>query len=141
MNQLPESGAPAPKKALPKGCLFGLIAAAGLFFLAVVAFVLIYLFRGRLLNWGVLQGTTQMERVLIRRAGPSYDTTRIHTLFEEYRQAGKEARISVDSLRNLGFYLDWVGDSSRLLDTAEINQILANFKASILSTPDSRLKK
>lgn len=109
--------------------------------LLVVAFVLMYAYRGKILNWGVVQSTVQMERVLIRRAGPGYDSTRIQFLFEEYRQAGRESRISVDSLRNISFYMSWVADTSKPLDTADINQILSNFRASILSAPDPRLKK
>ncbi len=140
MNQLPESGAPK-KKALPKGCFIALIAGGVLLVLFVAGFVLIYVYRGQLLNWGVVQSTVQMERVLIRRAGPEYDSTRIQTLFDEYRQAGRESRISVDSLRNISFYLSWVADTSKPLDTTDISQILANFKAAILSAPDPRLKK
>lgn len=141
MNQLPESGAPAPKKALPKGCLIALIVGGALLVFLVAAFFLFYAYRGEILNWGVMQSTAQMERVLIRRAGPGYDSARIHSLFEEYRQAGKESRISVDSLRNISFYMSWVADTSKPLDTADVNQILANFKAAILSAPDPRLKK
>ncbi len=141
MNQLPESGAPAPKKALPKGCFIALIIGGILLLLLVAAVVLFYVYRGEILNWGIMQSTTQMERVLIQRAGPHYDSTRIQSLFQEYRQAGKESRISVDSLRNISFYLSWVADTSKPLDTAGISQILANFKASILSAPDPRLNK
>ncbi|MCI0404649.1 MAG: hypothetical protein L0209_01010, partial [candidate division Zixibacteria bacterium] len=65
----------------------------------------------------------------------------IKSVFEEYRQAGKESRISVDSLRNISFYLSWVADTSKPLDTADVSRILANFKAAILSAPDPRLKK
>ncbi len=107
----------------------------------VAGFVLIYFYRARLLSWVVMQSTPQLEQVLIRRAGPAYDSTCIQAVFEEYRRAGEEARISVDSLRNIGFYMSWAADSSKPLDTADINQILANFKASILSAPDPRLKK
>jgi len=109
--------------------------------LLVAALVLIYVFRRPLTNWVVLQSTPQMERVLVRRAGPDYDTARIHTVFEEYRRAGREGHIAVDSLRNIGFYMSWVADTSKPLDTTDINQILANFKASILSASDSHLKK
>ncbi len=141
MNQLPESGVPAPKKALPKGCLIALIVGGALLVFLVAAFFLFYVYRGEILNWGVMQSTAQMERVLIRRAGPEYDSTRIQSVFEEYRQAGKESRISVDSLRNISFYLSWVADTSKPLDTADVSQILANFQAAILSAPDPRLKK
>ena len=109
--------------------------------LFIAAFFLFYAYRGEILYWGVMQSTAQMERVLIRRAGPAYDSTRIQSLFAEYRQAGRESRISVDSLRNISFYLSWVGDTSKPLDTADISQILANFKAAILPAPDPRLKK
>ena len=121
--------------------MIALIAGGVLLVLLVAAFILIYVYRGQLLNWGVVQSTVQMERVLIRRAGPGYDSTRIQSVFEEYRRAGKESRISVDSLRNISFYLSWVADTSKPLDTAEVSQILANFKAAILSAPDPRLKK
>jgi len=141
MNQLPESGAPTQKKALPRGCFIALIAGGALLVLFIAAFFLFYAYRGEILYWGVMQSTAQMERVLIRRAGPEYDSTRIQSLFAEYRQAGRESRISVDSLRNISFYLSWVGDTSKPLDTADVSQILANFKAAILSAPDPRLKK
>ncbi len=141
MNQLPESGAPTQKKALPKGCFIALIIGGVLLILLVAAFVLFYAYRGEILNWGVGQSTAQMERALIRRAGPDYDSTRIRSVFAEYRQAGKESRLSVDSLRNISFYMSWVADTSKPLDTADINQILTNFKAAILSAPDPRLKK
>ncbi len=141
MNQLPESGAPTQKKALPKGCLIALIVGGALLVFLVAAFLLFYAYRGEILNWGVMQSAAQMERVLIRRAGPAYDSTRIQSLFEEYREAGKESRISVDSLRNISFYMSWVADTSKPLDTADVNKILANFKAAILSAPDPRLKK
>ena len=141
MNQLPEGGAPTKKKALSKGCLIALIVGGILLVLLVAAVALFYVYRGEILNWGILQSTAQMERVLIQRAGPGYDSSRIQSLFDEYRQAGKEGRISLDSMRNLSFYLGWVADTSKPLDTADISQILANFKASILSAPDPRLKK
>ncbi|HLG94153.1 MAG TPA: hypothetical protein VI546_04895 [candidate division Zixibacteria bacterium] len=141
MNQLPEGGAPTQKKALPKGCFIALIVGGILLVLLVAGVALFYLYRGEILNWGIMQSTAQMERVLIQRAGPTYDSTRIQSLFEEYRQAGKEGRISVDSLRNISFYLSWVADTSKPLDTADVSHILANFKASILSAPDPRLKK
>lgn len=140
MNQLPESGAP-PKKALPKGCFIALIAGGGFLVLLIAGFFLFYAYRGEILNWGVMQSTAQMERVLIRRAGPEYDSTRIQSVFEEYRRAGRESRISVDSLRNISFYLSWVADTSKPLDTADVSRILANFKAAILAVPDPRLKK
>lgn len=141
MNQLPKGGAPQPKKALPKGCFIALIAGGIMLLLLVAGIGLFYVYRAQILNWGLGQSTAQMERVLIRRAGPAYDSTRIKSVFEEYRQAGKESRISVDSLRNISFYLSWVADTSKPLDTADVSQILANFKASILSAPAPRLKK
>lgn len=141
MNQLSEGGAPTQKRALPKGCFIALVAGAAVVVVLVAMFVVLYLYRGRILNWGIMHGTVQMERVLVMRAAPGYDTTRIHSLFEEYRKAGSEGRISLDSLRNISFYMSWVGDTSRTLDTVQINAILANFKASILSAPDPRWKK
>lgn len=140
MNQLPPSEAQAPKKK-GKGCLIAGIVAAGLVVLLVVALVLVFVNRDKILNWGVTQSTVQMERVLIRRAGPEYDSTRIQTVFAEYRQAGQEGRIALDSLRNIGFYMSWVSDTTRALDTLQINQILSNFKASVLPVPDPRWKK
>ena len=118
-----------------------MIVGGALLVLLIAGFVLFYVYRGEIMNWGVLQATAQMERVLVRRAGPAYDSTRIQSVFEEYRQAGRESRISIDSLRNISFYLSWVADTSKPLDTADVSQILANFKAAILSAPDPRLKK
>ncbi len=140
MNQLPPSEAPVTKKK-GKGCLIAAIAAAVLVVLLVVALVLVFVNRDKILNWGVTQGTVQLERVLIRRAGPEYDSTRIHIVFAEYRQAGEEGRILLDSLQNIGFYMSWVADTNRTLDTAQISRILSNFQASILSSPDPRWKK
>ncbi len=88
--------------------------------------------RGKNLDKSGLRNAIMLERALIRRTGPAYDTTRIRSLFEEYRQAGKEERIVADSLRNVNFYLSWAGDSSKPLDTTGVNRILANLKASIL---------
>ncbi|MCI0406456.1 MAG: hypothetical protein L0209_10410, partial [candidate division Zixibacteria bacterium] len=81
MNQLPEGGAPTQKKALPKGCFIALIVGGVLLVLLIAAFVLFYVYQGEILNWGVGQSTAQMERVLIRRAGPQYDSTSIQSVF------------------------------------------------------------
>lgn len=140
MNQLPSSEAPVTKKK-GKGCLIAAIVAAVLVVLLVVALILVFVYKDKILNWGVSQSTVQMERVLIRRAGPEYDSTRIQTVFAEYRQAGAEGRIALDSLRNIGLYMSWVADTTRPLDTLQISQILSNFKASVLSSPDPRWKK
>lgn len=140
MNQLPPSEAPAPKKK-GKGCLIAAIVAGVLVVLLVVALALVFVNRNKILNWTIAQGSAPVERVLIRRAGPEYDSTRIQAVFREYRQAGREGRIMLDSLQNIGVYLRRVSDTARPLDTVEINQILSNFKASILSLPDPRWKK
>jgi hypothetical protein len=140
MNQLPPSEAPVTKKK-GKGCLVAGIVAAVLALLLIAVLVLVFVNRDKILNWGVTQGTVQLERVLIRRAGPEYDSTRIRAVFAEYRQAGEEGRIILDSLPNIGLYLRRVADTARPLDTVEINRILSNFKASMLSAPDPRWKK
>lgn len=82
-----------------------------------------------------------MQRILVRRSGTGYDTTRIHIVFEEYRRATREHRLQLDSLRSIAFYLKMVGDTSQPLDTFQISQILFNFKGAILSSPDPRWKK
>jgi len=141
MNQLPPSEAQPPKKGLKKGCLVALIVAGAFLLLVILLMVLCYINREKLLNWGIGHGTAQMERILIKRAAPGYDTTRIHSAFEEYRQATKEGRVNLDSLRNITTYMQVLGDTSQVIDTYQINQILFNFKGSILSEPDPRWKK
>ena len=141
MNQLPPSEARPPKKGLKKGCLVALIAAGAFILLFVLLMVLCYTNREKLMNWGVGQGTAQMERILARRSGPGYDTTRIHFTFEEYRLATREGRINLDSLRDIVVYMKVIGDTEQPLDTFKINQILSNLKGSILSVPDPRWKK
>ncbi len=141
MNQLLPSEAPLPKKGLKKGCLVALIITGAFLLLAVLLMVLCYTNREKLMNWGVGQGTAQMERILARRASPGYDTTRIHSTFAEYRLATHEGRVNLDSLRNIVIYMKIIGDTVQPLDTFQINQILSNFKGSILSEPDPRWKK
>lgn len=106
----------AKKGGMSKGCLVGLIIAGILIVIAIVAVVLIYMYKDEMVKVGATTMTNEVKRMVAENPPEGYDTVAVNAFADAFNE-----KITADTTLNLQSLGLWIQQLQPLIEDKEVS--------------------